>query len=81
MLKVGDKIRITKLPELECPLHEDTKEVYEILIARKRPVRISRISLGSPWFDCKIKRNGVVEHHSLIVGENDNNWVKVKHKA
>jgi hypothetical protein len=82
-LKVGDRIRLLDVPGKGRPgyyMHSETRRVYKRLLARKRPVRISKIDeTGLPWFECRFRRkNGRLEYHSLIVADDDNNWVKVR---
>jgi hypothetical protein len=82
-LKVGDRIRIWAVPGvgfLEYTLHPETERVYRMLIKRKRPVRISRIQQGQPWYDCRFKVDGKWEHHSLNVSDTDRNWKKVNER-
>jgi hypothetical protein len=81
-LKVGSKIRIVSLPGigiLNYCMHWETVEAYEKLIARKRAVRISEITVdGLPWFEFKLKHAGKMEHHRMCVAPDDMNWVPVK---
>jgi hypothetical protein len=84
-LKVGDSVRILGIPGTGIPnyyLHRDTKRAYKTLIARGRPVRISKIREdGFPWFNFRIKQKyGTVEYHSMCIAPDDNNWVMVKHR-
>jgi len=86
-LKVGDRIRIIKLPGEGVPgyyLHPDTKRVFKKLVARGRSVRIARIDeYGSPWYNCRFRiKSGRWEYHDLAVCNLDNNWVRVtpRHK-
>jgi hypothetical protein len=81
-LRVGDRIRIIKLPGADVPgycLHPDTKRVFKKLIARGRSVRIARIDgYGSPWYTCRFRmKSGLWEWHDLAVCDLDNNWVRV----
>ena len=81
-LKVGDRIRIVRLPsEIEKPGYvfpECTRRLYELLIKRGRPLRISEIDEWSiPWIWCRTKdEDGSWTHHALAV--NDDSWVRVK---
>jgi len=77
MLEVGDKIRITSLP-VDQHLLPETISVFNRLIAKNKPVVISEILDGNPWYEYRFRENGKIEHHFLAVYENDNNWVKVK---
>jgi hypothetical protein len=85
-LKIGDKIRIIRVPGEGIPnyyIHRDTVRVYKKIIARRQPVRINRIDeYGSRWFSCRFKmQNGTWEWNYLAVYEDDNNWVIVKRKS
>lgn len=77
-LRVGDYIRITGLPNLgNCKpyLHPETQEMYEYLVKRDLPVMITEIDEdGCPWYDFLYYRDGVKEHHSMIVKKEDRNW-------
>jgi hypothetical protein len=82
-LKVGDRIRIIKMPGEGVPgyyLHPDTGRVFKKLIARGWAVRIARVDeYGSPWYTCRFRlRKGQWESHHLAVCDLDNNWVMVK---
>lgn len=82
-LKVGDRVRINAVPGSGIPgytIHKDTIKVYEKLIARNRSVRICEIDEdGLPWYCCRFKRkNGQWEWHSLVIMDDDTNWVKVR---
>jgi hypothetical protein len=84
-LKVGDSVRIVGIPGIGIPnyyLHRDTRRAYRTLIARGRPVRISKIREdGLPWFNFRLKqKNGTVEYHSMCITPDDDNWVMVKHR-
>lgn len=85
-LKVGDKIRILDVPGKDIPgyyIHKDTVRVYKKIVARKRAVRISNIDeYDQPWYTCKFRcNNGTWEWHSLVVMEDDTNWVRVRKKT
>jgi hypothetical protein len=81
-LRVGDRIRIVRLPsEWNLPGYHVppcTKRLYQRLIARRRSVRISEIDeLGLPWIRCQFRsRSGGWEYHFLAV--NDDSWVRIK---
>ena len=80
MLKINDRIRIVAVPDCSY-IHTGTVRVFKKLIARNRPVRISRIENGIPWYNCRFKRkNGTWDRHSLAVCEGETNWVLVKHQ-
>jgi hypothetical protein len=85
-LKLGDRIRITRVPGEGVPgyfIHRDTVYVYKKLIVRGRSVRIRRIDeYGSPWYICRFKtRRGAWETHYLAVYDSDNNWVPVRSRV
>lgn len=77
MLKVGDRIRIVKLP-FKLPL--DAVEAYNVLIARKRPVRICELDNdGRPRYSWRVKLpDGTWEHHWDTIFSEDDHWVPVK---
>jgi len=84
-LKVGDRIRITKIPGEGISsyyLHPETKAVYKKILARKRAVRISEIDeYGVPWYICKFRcQNGKWAMHFLSIAENDDNWQLVQRR-
>jgi uncharacterized pyridoxamine 5'-phosphate oxidase family protein len=85
-LRGGDKIRIISLP-LGCGspdyfMHSDAKRIFKRLMHRKRPVRISEITKDGPWYRCRFRmKNGTREYHSLVVAEDDRNWVPVQKRA
>ncbi len=84
-LRVGDRIRIIGLPGVGISnyyLHPDTKRAYKTLISRGRSLRICEIDQhGLRWFNFRIKRsNGIWEHHSMCITQDDDNWVIVKHR-
>ena len=80
-LRIGDRIRIIRLPTAWdqpgyiVPLC--TRRLYKRLIQRARPLRVSEIDAwGLPYIRCRFKmENGAWEHHFLAV--NDDSWVKV----
>jgi hypothetical protein len=82
-LKIGDKVQIQSIPgessTVPIFLHEDTRIVYEKIIKRGTPVRISKIDeYGQPWYNVKFKENTEWEFHSLSITSNDKNWIKVE---
>ena len=85
-LKVNDRIRIVSLPvkvgQPGYQIHVDTLRAYRALIKRRQSVRISYIDdWGMPWFAFKLRRKrGDWEYHSMGVGIDDQNWVKVVRK-
>ncbi|MCA9074914.1 MAG: hypothetical protein KDA93_07775 [Planctomycetaceae bacterium] len=84
-LKVGDRIRIVRMPSDADKsgyfFAEETRELYEKLIARGNAQRIYEIDeWGLPWIDCRFKLpDGQWEHHLLAV--NDDSWVRVKSRT
>lgn len=82
-IKIGDRILITGLPVgVGTPnyhIDPSTVRVFNKLAKRKRPVRISKIDFGEPWYRCRFKKaNGKFEWHSLSIAADDKNWVKVE---
>jgi len=79
-LKVGDRVRLVEFPPTflrpNSHLHRDTIWVYKQLVARGRPLRVSRIEYGGPWLDCRFRRKGRLEYHSLLI--NHDGIVRVK---
>jgi hypothetical protein len=76
-LRVGDRIRIVRLPGedlLGYTLHLETKDLYERLIAMRKVLRIYEIDKdGLPWIKCRVKADGGGwEYHYLAV--NDDSW-------
>ena len=84
-LKVGDRIRLVRMPsEFALPgyyLHPDTRQAYQTLIDRRRPVRIAKIDeWGIPWINFQIRLpNGSWECHSLDF--NHDGWVRVTRRS
>lgn len=84
-LKVGDRIRIVRMPsgvdEPEYTFHRDTRKLYTRLIARGYAQRISKICEWClPWIECRFQLpDGRWEYHSLAV--NDDSWVLVNRRA
>ena len=81
-LKVGDSVRLVHFPtEYLQPgsLHSDTRRLYKYLLARRRPVKVSKIDeWGLPWIRCRFRgRGGRMEHHWLLIGT-ESGWAKVK---
>jgi hypothetical protein len=83
-LRVGDRIRIVRMASgvdaLGYTFSKETRQLYDLLIARGRSVRVYRIDDdGLPWIRCRFRRkNGLWEHHWLAV--NDDSWVRVQHR-
>ena len=84
-LRVGDRIRIVRLPSgVDRPgyvFHPCTRRLYKKLIARRRPLRVYEIDeWGLPWIACRFrKEDDTWEHHFLAV--NDDSWVRVKSRS
>jgi len=81
-LRVGDRIRIVRLPsqwnEPGCRVPPCTRRLYQRLIARRWPVRVHGIDeSGLPWIHCRFRgKSGRWEYHYLAV--NDDSWARVK---
>jgi hypothetical protein len=84
-LRIGDRIRIVRMPtDADTPGYtfpEQTRRLYKMLIARGRPLRVSRIDETElPWIECRFRRkNGLWEYHSLAII--DDSWVRVKSRG
>ena len=74
-LKVGDRVRFVSLPEAwqhpKYRVDSESRELIELLIARRRPCRISRITEdGYPWIDARVRRpDGTIAYHSWGIYE------------
>ena len=81
-LRVGDRIRIVRLPtawgQRGYHVPPCTRRLYMRLIQRRRPVRVYRIDdWGLPWIACRFRRrNGAWVYHFLDI--NDDSWVRVR---
>lgn len=79
-IKIGDRIKIVSQPirygEKDYYIHADTVRVFNKLIKRNRPVRISTIDEFGTWYKCRFKERGKWHWHSLAVTDSDKNWVK-----
>ena len=81
-LKIGDRIRIVRLPSAASMdgyfLHADTRRLYKRLIALKKRLTVYEIDGdGLPWIQCALRRkDGGLDHHFLAV--NDDSWVRIK---
>jgi len=71
-LQPGDLVRIIHVPRefASAPdtylLHDETRELYEHLVAESAILRITEIDdWGVPWIDYTWIRSGVEEFHSL----------------
>ena len=77
-LCVGHRIRITHIPpEFLRPnytFHEDTKRLYEHLIASRRILTVGWIDEHeTPWVEYEWKtEDGEIEYHCLAI--DDNSW-------
>jgi hypothetical protein len=80
-LKVGDRIRIVRMPSGVDTFHRDTRKLYKRLIARGYAQRINKIcEWGLPWIKCRfLLPDGRWEYHSLAV--NDDSWVLVNNRS
>ena len=83
-LRVGDRIRIVRLPtDWKNPdyyVPPCTRRLYQRLIQRRRAVRVYRLdSQGLPWIACRFReKDGAWGHHFLAV--NDDSWARVRHR-
>jgi hypothetical protein len=81
-LKVGDRIRVVRMPsEFTRPgyvVAAMTKKLYRDLIARGRSLRIAEIDGdGRPLVSCRFRlKDGRWEYHYLAV--DDDSWVQVR---
>ncbi len=77
-LKVGDRIRIVRMPADEPVLQPGTRRLFKTLIARNRPSRVFWIDeYKHPWIQCRIRgEHGSWHLHWLAV--NDESWVRVR---
>jgi hypothetical protein len=81
-LKVGDRIRIVRLPSAASMggyvLPANTRRFYKRLIALKKRLTVYEIDRqGLPWIQCALRRkDGGLDCHFLAV--NDDSWVRVK---
>jgi hypothetical protein len=81
-LKVGDQIRIIRMPSAESMadyvLPANTRRFYKRLIALKKRLAVYEIDRdGRPWIQCALRRNdGGLDYHFLAV--DDDSWVRVK---
>ena len=84
-LRVGDRIRIVRLPSAwDRPAYlvpPCTRRLYRRLIARGRPVRVYEIDRqGLPWIHCRFRRpDGRWEHHFLAIDAGS--WVRVRKRG
>lgn len=82
-LRAGDRIRILSVPACDLAQREReiatsvemagwTADTIERVIAVDPVVVIDRIDEhGAPWFDVELVDDGVVEHHSLTILDDD----------
>jgi len=79
-LKIGDRIRIVRMPSDEPVMHAETRRLFKQLIARNRPSRIFWIDeYKHPWIQCRIRqKDGSYKLNWLAV--NDDSWVLVRHR-
>lgn len=80
-LKLGDRIRIVRMPCDEPVLQAETRRLFQRLISRRTPLRVFWIDEHRhPWIRCRFRRrNGTFELHWLAV--NDDSWVRVRHRS
>ena len=82
-LKVGDKIRVLKVPEGDLKQRRReiaegidnpgwTANTIELIIAQNPIVKIESIDeYGRPWYTCDIIVDGELETHTLAMNEDD----------
>ncbi len=82
-LKIGDTIRILKVPEGDIEQRKReiaegkdnpgwTANTIELIIAQNPIVKIDTIDdYGRPWYICDIIVNGELETHTLAMNEDD----------
>jgi hypothetical protein len=83
-LRVGDRIRVVRLPSTFGQLAPDTKlapeevRLYKKLLASRKQLTVTEIDKdGRPWIRCCFRqRNGRLEIHYLAV--DDDSWVRVR---
>jgi uncharacterized protein (DUF433 family) len=71
-LRIGDRIRIVRAPGADVPgyyLHEETRLLYERLIAKRTTLRIYKIDKDNlPWVRYRCKdQEGEWEYHFLAI--------------
>lgn len=80
-LKVGDRVRIIRLPPIwntagyVVPL--STRRVFDQLFNRGRPVRVREVDeRGDAWISCRLRgKDGRIVHHSITL--DDGCWLRV----
>src|SRR5665213_2831494 len=78
-LRVNDLIRVIGIPKdwdkPNHPIDPSTRDLFERLITRRRPLRICEIDeRGIPWIQCRFRLpNGDWDDHSLAV-DTDDSW-------
>jgi hypothetical protein len=84
-LRIGDRIRIVRLPtewgQRGYHVPKSTCTLYRRLIQRGRAVRVFKIDeFGIPWIACRFRRkDGSWEYHYLAV--NDDSWARVRTRS
>jgi hypothetical protein len=76
-LRVGDRVRIVRLPGQTIPgyyLHEETRQLYEHLIAEGTVLTVYEIDGdGLPWIEYPFKdEEGETGYHFLAI--NEDSW-------
>lgn len=83
LLRIGDRIRILTVPtcdldqrERELESHAEmggwTADTIERIIATNPVVTIERFDeYGAPWFEVELPGSEGIEHHSLMVVDDD----------
>jgi len=80
-LKIGDRVRVVRLPPVwSTPgwhVPRSTREIYRLMISRRRPVRIYEVDFTGAWVHLQVRtKRGRLEHHDLTL--DDGCWVKVR---
>lgn len=84
-LAVGQKIRITKIPDSDLAKYERTHDDFTVRVLRRlvdtqQAVTITEIDEhGKPWFDYSFTNDeGEREIHSLAIMCEDDSWERVE---
>ena len=79
-LKVGDRVRIVRLPpawdDPKYIVPRQTRAVFRRLIERRRPLRVYEVDhRGEAWVRCRFRNaRGRIEYHSVTLDEGC--WVR-----
>ncbi len=85
-LRVGDLVRLTRLPKdffVWSKLHRETREAYRYLLNRRSPVRVVEVDeYGYPWIEFRFRdRTGKMGYHWLMINHGGIARVKRRKKA